>query len=198
MAHLHQDESDDRDQQESSETEQKYAVHSEHRGRKHHEKRQHRQHEMVARSLQREQANHHAEQNQVDSCHQEAARHEKIVREVNGDVKQREVGGPALRNRKLLMRDQVVATDDEGATHNNDRQQIQAAGRGQRAKAGEHQQIERYVEVTLNRHGHGDAVRVGSSFKHRNLYCWRKRRGREVSAVMRLSGLLSAIICLAP
>src|SRR2546426_11126130 len=128
----------------------------------------------------------------MDRRDQEAARNEKIVGKVNGDVQQRQVGGPPLRDRKLLVRDQVVATDDEGATHHNDRQQIQAAGRGQRAKAGEHQQIERYIKVTLNRHGHGNAGRVGSSFKHRNLYCWRKGRGRKASAVMRLADILKA------
>ena len=101
MAHLHEDECDHGDHQEPCEGEKKNAVDGEDGGGQHHQERKHGQHVMVARSLQREQADDHAEQHQVNGGDQEAPRDEHVIGKVDEDVEQRQVVRPSLGDDEL-------------------------------------------------------------------------------------------------
>src|ERR1035438_40265 len=116
---------------------------------------------------------------------QEAAGDEEVVGEVGQDIKQREIGGGALWNDKIEVREKLVTAEQESKADEDDAGKIKASGRSESTKTAEHEQVKRYIEVALNGCGHHDSGRFDGSIRHGRLYCWRNGRGREVSAVTR-------------
>ena len=68
VPHLHQNESDDSNQQEARKSKHEHTAHRKYCGRQHHQERKHREHVVVARTLQREEPDDHHEEHKVDAC----------------------------------------------------------------------------------------------------------------------------------
>src|SRR5277367_781896 len=113
VPHLHQHKRDDRNQQESRKRKEKHAADGKHGRGQDHQKRKDGQHVMITSSLQRKQAHHLREQDEMNRGSKKAARQKEIVGEVDEDVDHSQQGGPALGDGIVAARQELVSADDK-------------------------------------------------------------------------------------
>ena len=85
-----------------------------------------------------------------------------------------------LGNEQGAARGQKVSAKQKRRAHQQNRGQIQASGRNQRAEATQHQQIQRDFKVALDRRRQRSDLGLQAQHRgHEFIHCWRFRRERE-------------------
>src|SRR5208282_4260733 len=84
-----------------------------------------------------------------------------------------------IRNHKVTPCQKLVGAERQRKSNENHRRQVQPSSRRDREEAGEHEQIQRQIEVTLDGLGHGglcpgnagpgDPARIDGGFRHGKL-----------------------------
>src|ERR1035438_3031734 len=121
---------------------------------------------MIARALQGEEADDHEEQNEMHGRRQETARDKEVVGEVDQDINQGEIAGPAVGDDKVEMGYKLVSAEQERKTDENDGGKVELSGGGEGGEAAEYEQKKRDIEIALNGVGHGDSAGVAGNVGH--------------------------------
>src|ERR1035438_5040860 len=90
---------------------------------------------MIARALQGEEADDHEEQNEMHGRRQETARDKEVVGEVDQDISQGEIAGPAVGDDKVEMGYKLVSAEQERKTDENDGGKVELSGGGEGGEA---------------------------------------------------------------
>src|SRR5258708_35180412 len=106
---------------------------------------------MVAILLHRKQPNYHAEKHEVHVRRKEAAGEQGVIGKIKRDVSQREIVSPTRRNCRVDPPTQEVSPYQQSHPHEQHGRWVQGSGASQGPEAGQHQQKERHLKITLDR-----------------------------------------------